>query len=88
MQPYLPPPSRTYLRNIAELITGANKLLNSWSPKNNWYTTCTGDRNIEREGGLSGSLEDAVPPFTLSQDASCGIEKLQSLLEVFRRKYF
>jgi len=34
MEPYLLPPSRTYLRNIAELITGANRLLNSWSPKN------------------------------------------------------
>jgi len=56
--------------------------------KKYWYTTCTGDRNIEREGGLSGSLEDAVHPFTLGQDASCDIEKLQLFLQVFRRIYF
>jgi len=45
--------------------------------KKYWYTNCTGDRSIKREGGLSGSLEDAVHPFILGQDASCGIEKLQ-----------
>ena len=37
---------------------------------------------------MSGSLEDVVHPFTLGQDASCGIEKLQSLLEIFRTKCF
>jgi hypothetical protein len=61
MEPYLLPPSRTYLRNIAELITGANRLLNSWSPKNTGTQPVQGMGTLkEREACLEASTMRSI----------------------------